>query len=151
MAEIAAFKVKLPQPAELLSTASYKPGEMIEYRQDQKKTFRMAGVVAVSAEGIRVKGQQDLVTFDKVAAAYSKATLERGVGEALLLTQKIKQNGEVYEIGSRQTIAAIGGCKMRFHSGLELDLVDGRVRQGDAVTTYKAQGASKNGNDPRGR
>ena len=32
---------------------------------------------------------------------------------------------------------------MRFESGLELKLDDGRVRQGDAVTTYKAQGASK--------
>jgi hypothetical protein len=32
---------------------------------------------------------------------------------------------------------------MRFESGLELKLNDGRVRQGDAVTTYKAQGASK--------
>src|ERR1700757_1889828 len=32
---------------------------------------------------------------------------------------------------------------MRFESGLELRLDDGRVRQGDAVTTYKAQGASK--------
>jgi hypothetical protein len=32
---------------------------------------------------------------------------------------------------------------MRFESGLELDLQDGRVRQGDAVTTYKAQGASR--------
>jgi hypothetical protein len=30
-----------------------------------------------------------------------------------------------------------------FQSGLELDLQDGRVRQGDAMKTYKAQGASK--------
>ena len=32
---------------------------------------------------------------------------------------------------------------MRLESGLELRLDDGRVRQGDGVTTYKAQGASK--------
>jgi hypothetical protein len=32
---------------------------------------------------------------------------------------------------------------MRFEPGLELKLDDGRVRQGDALTTYKAQGASK--------
>jgi hypothetical protein len=32
---------------------------------------------------------------------------------------------------------------MRFQSGLELDLQEGRVRQGDAMTTYKVQGASK--------
>jgi hypothetical protein len=61
----------------------------------------------------------------------------------LLLTQKIKADGKVYENGSRQTISAAEGDKMRFESGLELKLDDGRVRQGDAVTTYKAQGASK--------
>ena len=32
---------------------------------------------------------------------------------------------------------------MRFESGLELRLDDGRVRQGDALTTYKTQGASR--------
>lgn len=61
----------------------------------------------------------------------------------LLLTQKIKAGGKVYENGSRQTIAAIEGHKLRFDSGLEFKFDDGRVRQGDAVTTYKAQGASK--------
>jgi hypothetical protein len=61
----------------------------------------------------------------------------------LLLTQKIKADGNVYENGSRQTIAAIDGEEMRFESGLELRLDDGRVRQGDAVTTYKAQGQAK--------
>jgi hypothetical protein len=69
--------------------------------------------------------------------------LERGPGEVLLLTQKIKADGKAYENGSRQTITAIEGDKIRFESGLELRLDDGRVRQGDAVTTYKAQGASK--------
>jgi hypothetical protein len=61
----------------------------------------------------------------------------------LLLTQKIKAAGKVHEDGSRQTIAAIQGGKVRFESSLELKLDDGRVRQGDAVTTYKAQGASR--------
>jgi conjugative relaxase-like TrwC/TraI family protein len=143
MAQIAAFKPKELQPTELLSTASYEPGSMIEYQPDRKKPCWMAEVVAVSAEGIRIKGQRELVAFDKVAATYSKTTLERGEGETLLLTQKIKQNGKVYENGSRQTIAAIDRGKMRFQSGLELDLQDGRVRQGDAVTTYKAQGTSR--------
>jgi hypothetical protein len=68
-------------------------------------------LLAVSAEGIRVKGQQEIVALDKVAAV--------------------------------QTMAAIDAGKMRFESGLELDLQDGRVRQGSAVTTYKAQGAGK--------
>jgi conjugative relaxase-like TrwC/TraI family protein len=147
MAQIAAFKVKALQPAELLSTASYRPSEMIEYRTDNQKPGRLAEVQEVIAGGLKIKGQlkgaRELVCFDKVTAVYGKTILERGPGEVLLLTQKIKADGKVYENGSRQTIAAIEGDKMRFESGLELKLDDGRVRQGDAVTTYKAQGASK--------
>jgi hypothetical protein len=147
MAQIAAFKVKVLQPAELLSTASYRPGEMIEYRTNNQQPGRLAEVQEVIAEGVRIKGQLkgagELVCFDKITAVYEKTILERGPGEVLLLTQKIKADVKVYENGSRQTIAAIQGDKMRFESGLELKLADGRVRQGDAVTTYKAQGASK--------
>jgi conjugative relaxase-like TrwC/TraI family protein len=147
MAQIAAFKIKALQPAELLSTASYRPGEMIEYRPDSEKPGRLAEVQKVIAEGVKIKGQlkgaRELVCFDKVSAVYEKAILERGPGEVLLLTQKIKADGKVYENGSRQTISAVADDKMRFESGLELKLNDGRVRQGDAVTTYKAQGASK--------
>jgi hypothetical protein len=146
-AQIAAFKVKALQPAELLSTASYRPGEMIEYRTDNQKSGRLAEVQEVLAEGVKIKGPlkgaRELVYFDKVTAVYEKTILERGPGEVLLLTQKIKADGKVYENGSRQTISAVEGDKMRFESGLELKLNDGRVRQGDAVTTYKAQGASK--------
>jgi len=147
MAKIAALKPKDFQPAELLSTANYKPGEMIEYQSDGQKPVRMAEVLGITAQGVQVKGQlkgaQELVSFDKVVAVYERTALERGPGEALLLTQKIKAAGRVYENGSRQTIVAIEGSRMRFESGLELRLDDGRVRQGDAVTTYKAQGASK--------
>ena len=120
---------------------------MIEYRADDQKPARLAEVQAVGTEGVKVKGQlkgaRELISFDKVTAVYEKAILERGPGEALLLTQKIKVDGKVYENGSRQMIAAIEGDQLRFESGLELKLDDGRVRQGDAVTTYKAQGASK--------
>ncbi|MBV8352626.1 MAG: relaxase domain-containing protein [Verrucomicrobia bacterium] len=147
MAQVAALKPKELQPAELLSTASYKPGEMIEFQPDGHKPVRMAEVLDVTAEGVRVKGQlrgaKELVSFEKVAAVYERTTLERGPGEVLLLTQKIKADGKTYENGSRQAIVAIDSDKMRFESGLELRLDDGRVRQGDAVTTYKAQGASK--------
>ena len=143
MAYIAAFKVRQLYPAELLSTASYQPSEMIEYQSHAEKSARIAEVATVTAEGIRVRGQQELVAFDKVAAVYSKTMLERGAGETLMLTEKIKQDGKVYENGSRQTIASIENGKVRFDSGLQLDLQDGRVRQGDAVTTYKAQGASR--------
>jgi len=147
MSQIAAFKVRALQPAELLSTASYRPGEMIEYRPDDQKSARLAEVQEITAEGVKIKGQlkgaRELVPFDKVSAVYEKAILERGADEVLLLTQKIKADGKVYENGSRQTIVAIEGDKMCFESGLELKLDDGRVRQGDAVTTYKAQGTSK--------
>ncbi len=147
MAQISAFKVKALKPAELLSTANYRPGEMIEYRPDDQKPARLAEVQDVIVEGVKIKGQlkgaRELVCFDKVTAIYGKTFLERGPGEVLLLTQKIKADGKVYENGSRQTIAAIEGNKMHFESGLELKLDDGRVRQGDALTTYKAQGASK--------
>jgi AAA domain len=147
MAQIAAFKVRTLQPAELLSTASYWPGEMIEYRPDDQKWTRLAEVQEVTAEGVKIKdlfkGAREIVPFNNVSAVYEKAILERGPGEALLLTQKIKADGKVYENGSRQMIAAIERNQMRFESGLELKLDDGRVRQGDAVTTYKAQGASK--------
>jgi hypothetical protein len=80
------------------------------------KTWSVAALMvraplAVSPEGIRVKGQQELVAFDKVAAAYSKATPERSAGETLPLTQKIKKDDKVYENGSRQTIGAIDGVR----------------------------------------
>jgi conjugative relaxase-like TrwC/TraI family protein len=143
MAYVAAFKLKQLQPTELLSSGSYQPGEMIEYQSHAQKPARIAEVATVTADGIRVKGREELVAFDEVAAVYSKTVLERGAGETLMLTEKIKQNGKVYENGSRQTIASIENGKVRFESGLQLDLQDGRVRQGDAVTTYKAQGASR--------
>ncbi len=147
MAQIAALKPKEMQPAELLSTASYGAGEMIEYHPGGKKAARMAEVLEVRADGVRVRGRlrghEELVSFDQVDAVYERTTLERGLGEVLLLTRKIKASGKTYENGSRQTITAIEGDKIRFDSGLELRLDDGRVRQGDAVTTYKAQGASK--------
>jgi hypothetical protein len=84
-----------------------------------------------------------LIPFEKVQTVYSRSILQRGVGEALLLTVKIKQNGKVYENGSRQIIKSINDGKVRFCSGLVVSKEDGRVRQGDVVTTYKSQGASK--------
>ena len=54
MAQIAAFKPKELQPAELLSTASYKPGEMIEYQPDGQRPVRMAEVLEVTAQGVQL-------------------------------------------------------------------------------------------------
>ena len=95
MVQVAALKPKELQPAELLSTANYKPGEMIEYQPDDQKPARMAEVLQVIGQGVQVKGQlrgaQELVSFDKVTAVYKRTTLERGPGEVLLLTQKIRR------------------------------------------------------------
>jgi sRNA-binding protein len=92
MAQIAALKPKELQPAELLSTASYKPGEMIEYRPAGDKPARMADVLEVTAEGVRVKGRlrgaKELVSFEKVAAAYERTVLERGPGRGPAVNAK---------------------------------------------------------------
>jgi hypothetical protein len=81
MAKIAALKPKDFQPAELLSTANYKPGEMIEYQSDGQKPVRMAEVLGITAQGVQVKGQlkgaQELVSFDKVVAVYGKRSVKR--------------------------------------------------------------------------
>src|SRR5258708_17971681 len=76
MAQIAAFKVKALQPAELLSTASYRPGEMIEYRPDDQKLARLAEVQEVTAEGVKLKGQlkgaQEPLPFATLIPVYKK-------------------------------------------------------------------------------
>jgi hypothetical protein len=56
MTQVAALKPKELQPAELLSTASYKRGEMIEYQPAGQKPVRMAEVIEVTAQGVQVKG-----------------------------------------------------------------------------------------------
>ena len=66
--------------------------------------------------------------------------IERGPGEKLLLQEKIKQGERVFEKGSRQTISHVSGGMVHFESGLRLRADDGRVRQGDCLTDYKAQG-----------
>ena len=142
-ATIAAYRLKGLQPAELRSMAAYQVGDMIEYQCDPGKPARMAPVEAIVPSGVRVHGRGAPVRFEAVQAAYLRSTLERGVGESLVLTARIKQNGRIYENGSRQVIAAIESGQIRFQSGLLLRQDDGRVRQGDAVTTYKAQGSSR--------
>jgi conjugative relaxase-like TrwC/TraI family protein len=143
-AEIAAYRLKDLQPSELKSTETYQAGrDMVEYRLDSKRSPRMARVQSVCPAGLRVHGCRALLPFDRVQTVYRRSILQRGVGEALLLTVKIKQNGKVYENGSRQIIESIIDSKIRFCSGLVLSREDGRVRQGDVVTTYKSQGASK--------
>jgi hypothetical protein len=75
-----------------------------------------------------------------VRAVFDRSRIERGPGEKLLLQEKIKRDGRVFEKGSRQTIARVVGNTVQFESGLQLRANDGRVRQGDGLTDYKAQG-----------
>lgn len=141
-AQIAAYRLKHLQPSELKSTETYQVGDMVEYR-DAQRSWKMGRVESISAPGLRVHGCRALLPFDRVQTVYSRSILQRGAGEALLLTAKIKQNGKVYENGSRQIIQSTDDGKVRFRSGLVISKEDGRVRQGDVVTTYKSQGSSK--------
>jgi conjugative relaxase-like TrwC/TraI family protein len=142
-ASIAAFRLKNLRRPELLSTAAYEIGDMVEYKDPECKQARLAQVEGIFFEGVRIHGQRAIVEFEDVHAAYSRLTLERGIGETLVLTARIKQNRRIYENGSRQVIDAIEGNLIRFQSGLCLATDDGRVRQGDALTSYKAQGTSR--------
>jgi hypothetical protein len=75
-----------------------------------------------------------------VRGVFDRATIERGGGEKLLLQEKIRQGERIFEKGSRQTISEIKDGTVYFQSGLKLSVDDGRVRQGDCLTDYKAQG-----------
>src|SRR5258708_31555021 len=112
-----------------------------------KGLLGLAEGLGITAQGVQVKGQlkgaQELVNFDKVVAVFERTALERGPGEALLLTQKIKADGRVYENGSRQTIVAIEGSRMRFGSGLDLRLDYGRGPQGGAAAPFQSTSASQ--------
>jgi hypothetical protein len=106
MAQIAAFKPKELQPAELLSTASYKPGEMIEYQPDGQRPVRMAEVLEVTAQGVQVKGQlkgaQELVSFDMVAAVFERTTLGTRAGRGAAVDAEDQGRWE----GVRERLAA---------------------------------------------
>jgi conjugative relaxase-like TrwC/TraI family protein len=128
------------QPAELRSSQFYKIGDMVEYKQDD--TIVRSPVVSVQPEALAVEheGQAHQLLFRHVRAIFDRSRIERGPGEKLLLTEKIRQDEQIFEKGSRQTIARVNGDTIHFESGLRLRVSDGRVRQGDCLTDYKAQG-----------
>jgi hypothetical protein len=99
-------------------------------------------VTAVRPDGLLVqdKDHSRPVPFREVRGVFDRATMERGSGEKVLLQEKIKQDARIFEKGSRQTIAEIKDGTVYFQSGLKLNVDDGRVRQGDCLTDYKAQG-----------
>jgi conjugative relaxase-like TrwC/TraI family protein len=128
------------QPTELRSSQFYRVGDVVEYKQDD--TILRAPVVSVQPEALTVEheGQVHQLLFRHVRAVFDRSRMERGPGERLLLQERIRQDGQIFEKGSRQTIARLSGATIHFESGLLLRVDDGRVRQGDCLTDYKAQG-----------
>jgi hypothetical protein len=128
------------QPAELRSSQFYKVGDVVEYKADD--VTGRAAVTSVLPHGLIVEqdGQSHEIRYRQVRAVFDRLRVERGPGEKLLLQEKIKQGDRVFEKGSRQTISHVSGGMVHFESGLRLRADDGRVRQGDCLTDYKAQG-----------
>jgi hypothetical protein len=128
------------QPAELRSGQFYRVGDVVEYKQADAVV--RAPVKSVLANGVVVErnGESRQVPLSQVRAVFDLSRVERGPGEKLLLQEKIKQDDRIFEKGSRQTIAQVNGGMVYFESGLRLHANDGRVRQGDCLTDYKAQG-----------
>jgi len=129
------------QPAELRSSQFYKVGDVVEYKQDDGGVVR-APVTSVMPDAIVVEqdGEARELALRHVRAVFDRSRIERGPGEKLLLQEKVKQANRTFEKGSRQTISRVSGGTVHFSSGLKLSVDNGRVRQGDCLTDYKAQG-----------
>jgi hypothetical protein len=128
------------QPAELRSAQFYRVGDVVEFKQAD--TVVRAPVTSVMANTVVVErnGEPRQVPLNQVRAVFDRSRMERGPGEKILLQEKIKQDDQIYEKNSRQTVTQVKGGMVYFESGLRLHTNDGRVRQGDCLTDYKAQG-----------
>jgi conjugative relaxase-like TrwC/TraI family protein len=126
------------QPAELRSSQFYRVGDVVEYKKDD--FIIRAPVVSVLPDALVLEDKVKPLPLRQVRAVFDRYHVERGPGEKLLLQEKIKQGGHIFEKGSRQTISRVEGDVVHFASGLELRARDGRLRQGDCLTDYKAQG-----------
>jgi hypothetical protein len=128
------------QPAELRSSQFYRVGDVVEHKQDD--TVVRTSVVSVLPDALVIErdGELHQLALRQVRAVFDCSRIERGPGEKLLLQEKIKQGDRTFEKGSRQTISHVSGGTVYFESGLCLHANDGRVRQGDCLTDYKAQG-----------
>jgi urease gamma subunit len=128
------------QPAELRSSQFYRVGDVVEYKVDAVPVRASVVFVLPDALSVEWDGQSHQLPYRHVRAVFDRFRVERGPGEKLLLQEKIKQDDRTFEKGSRQTIARVVGDTVQFESGLQLRANDGRVRQGDCLTDYKAQG-----------
>jgi conjugative relaxase-like TrwC/TraI family protein len=128
------------QPAELRSSQFYKVGDVVEYKADDGVV--RTPVVAVQPDALTVErdGEAHEIHYRQVRAVFDRTRIERGPGEKLLLQEKIRQGERIFEKGSRQTISHVSGGVIHFENELRLRADDGRVRQGDCLTDYKAQG-----------
>jgi conjugative relaxase-like TrwC/TraI family protein len=126
------------QPTELRSSQFYRAGDVVEYKEND--TVVRAPVASVLPDGLVVGNRERTLNLSRVRAVFDFSRMERGPGEKLLLQEKIKQDDLTFEKGSRQTISHISAGTVHFESGLKLSVNDGRVRQGDCLTDYKAQG-----------
>jgi conjugative relaxase-like TrwC/TraI family protein len=126
------------QSAELHSSQFYRVGDVIEYKRDD--ALVRASLASVLPDALMIENREIPLPLGQVRAVFDRSRIERGPGERLLLQEKIKQGGRIFEKGSRQTIARIVGDTVHFESGLKLKASDGRLRQGDCLTDYKAQG-----------
>ena len=128
------------QPAELRSSQFYGVGDVVAYKQADAVVRAPVTSVLANAVVVERNGEPRQVPLSQVRAVFDLSRVERGPGEKLLLQEKIKQDHRIFEKGSRQTIAQVDGGMVYFESGLRLHANDGRVRQGDCLTDYKAQG-----------
>jgi len=128
------------QPAELRSSQFYRVGDVVEYKQADAVMRAPVASVLANAVVVERNGEHRQVPLNQVRAAFDLSRVQRGPGEKLLLQEKIKQDDRIFEKGSRQTISHVSGGTVHFTSGLKLSVDDGRVRQGDCLTDYKAQG-----------
>jgi conjugative relaxase-like TrwC/TraI family protein len=128
------------QPAELRSSQFYGVGDVVEYKQDNAVVRAPVTSVLANAVVVERNGEPRQVPLSQVRAVFDLSRVERGPGEKLVLQEKIKQDDRIFEKGSRQTIAQVNGGTVYFESGLRLPTNDGRVRQGDCLTDYRAQG-----------
>jgi conjugative relaxase-like TrwC/TraI family protein len=128
------------QPAELRSSQFYRIGDVVEYKQDYAVVRAPVTSVLANAVVVERNGESRDLPLRQVRAVFDLSRIERGPGEKLLLQEKIKLDDRIFEKGSRQTISHVSGGTVHFTSGLKLSVDDGRVRQGDCLTDYKAQG-----------
>lgn len=126
---------------ELRSSHTYAPGLTVGFEHQGR--IRTAEVLSVENGEVRIRQGRlkSRLNLSRVREVFERSGIERGVGEYLMLTEKIRQDGKTFERNSRHRIKRIGGGTLTFESGLKLPAKDGRLRQGDVLTIDKAQGA----------